>query len=123
MASGELTNVKGVGKSVANKLEGADIGSIEELAEVDLRSVDIEGLSSDHVARLRENAERYLEAQDTGELTLVEGLGPSAKGKLQDAGIKNIEDLASVDLRSKDVEGLSTENLQKLKRNAEYLLP
>lgn len=123
MASGELTNVKGVGKSVAKKLEGADIGSIEELANVDLRSVDIEGLSSDHVARLRGNAERYLEAQEKGDLTLVEGLGPSAKGKLEDAGIESIEELANVDLRSKDVEGLSTENLQKLKRNAEYLLP
>lgn len=123
MAKGDLTNVKGVGKSVADKLEGAGITTIEELSDVDLRSVDIEGLSSDHVARLRENANRYLDAQESGELTLVEGLGPSARDKLQNAGIKSIEDLASVDLRSKDVEGLSTENLQKLKRNAEYLLP
>jgi predicted RecB family nuclease len=122
-AAAELTSVKGVGQSVADKLEAAGITTIDDLAEVDLRSADIEGLSSDHVARLRENANRFLQAQDSGELTLVEGLGPSAQEKLEAAGIETIEELSEVDLRSKDVEGLSTENLQKLKRNAKYLLP
>lgn len=119
----DLKRVKGVGASAERKLKAAGVGNVGELAGVDLRSVDVAGLSSDHVAKLRDNAERYIEAQQSGDLTLVEGLGPSARDKLHAAGINSIDELAHVDLRSKDVPGLSTENLQKLKRNARYLLP
>jgi predicted RecB family nuclease len=119
----ELEDVKGVGSSAADKLEAAGIGSVETLSEADQRKVDIEGLSAEHVAQLRENARRLLEAVDSGDLTLVDGLGPSAADKLNAHGVERIADLVDLDLRSEDVEGLSTENLQKLKRNAEYLVP
>lgn len=119
----ELTNVKGVGASAASKLNDAGIETVEELAALDLRQQDVEGLSSENLANLRDNADRLLEAQDSGDLELVEGLGPSAKTKLQKAGVKTIEDLAEVDLRTADVEGLSTDHIQKLKRNARYLVP
>lgn len=116
--------MKGVGPSAKKKLTKAGIDSIEELSEVDLRQTDVEGLSSENIAQLRENAQRFLQAQDDrGDLDLVEGLGPSAAKKLQKAGIESIEQLAEVDLRQTDVEGLSTEHIQKLKRNARYLLP
>ncbi len=118
-----LQKVKGVGASAERKLKAAGVATVGELSTVDLRSLDVEGLSSDHVAKLRGNAERYIQAQEVDDLTLVDGLGPSARDKLHAAGIETLEDLAYVDLRSKDVEGLSTENLQKLKRNARYLLP
>ncbi len=119
----ELEDVKGIGPSAAKKLRNAGIESIDELIDVDLRSTDIEGLSSENVAQLRENAQRLLRAQDSGDLTLVEGLGPSAAEKLNNHGVKTIEELVDLDLRREDVEGLSTENLQKLKRNASYLIP
>lgn len=119
----DLETVKGVGASAAKKLRDAGIEDVEELSELDLRQVDVEGLSNTHLKKLRANAERFLEAQDSGDLTLVDGLGPSAAKKLNAAGVDSIEDLVELDLRSADVEGLSTENLQKLKRNAEYLLP
>lgn len=119
----ELEDVKGIGPSAAEKLRNADIESIDELIDVDLRSTDIEGLSSENVAQLRENAQRLLQAQDSADLTLVEGLGPSAAEKLNNHGVKTIEELVDLDLRREDVEGLSTENLQKLKRNASYLIP
>lgn len=119
----DLTQVKGVGPSAKKKLAKAGIESIEDLAEIDLRKTDVEGLSSENVAQLRENAERFLEARNSqANLTLVEGLGPSAEAKLKDAGISSIDDLAYIDLRKTDVEGLSTEHIQKLKRNARYLL-
>lgn len=119
----ELEDVKDVGDSAARKLRDAGIESIEELIEIDMRGTRIEGLSRDHVDKLRDNARRLLEAQETGDLTLVDGLGPSAASKLRDHGVETIEDLIELDLRSEDVEGLSTENLQKLKRNASYLVP
>lgn len=119
----DLETVKGVGASAAKKLRNAGIEDVDDLAEMDLRQVDIEGLSNRHLKKLRSNAERFLEAQGSDDLTLIDGLGPSAAKKLNDAGIESIEDLVELDLRSADVEGLSTENLQKLKRNAEYLLP
>lgn len=120
----ELTQVKGVGPSAKKKLESAGITSIEELAEIDLRKTDVEGLSSENIAQLRDNAERFLEAQDhPGRLSLVEGLGPSAEDKLKGGGVKTIDTLAEIDLRKTDIEGLSTEHIQKLKRNARYLLP
>jgi predicted RecB family nuclease len=119
----DLTNVKGVGESAASKLENAGIEAIEELAGLDLRTQDVDGLSSENLANLRDNAQRFLDAQETGDLELVEGLGPSAEQKLNNAGIETIGDLIEVDLRSTDVEGLSTEHIQKLKRNAQYLTP
>lgn len=119
----ELEDVKGIGASAASKLRAADVDSVEQLAELDLRGMNIEGLSSENVARLRDNARTLLEAVDSGDLTLVEGLGPSAAEKLADHGVDSIEELVELDLRSEDVEGLSTENLQKLKRNAAYLVP
>lgn len=119
----ELDDVKGIGPSAAKKLRNAGIESIDDLIAVDLRSTHIEGLSSENVAQLRENAERLIQAQKGGDLTLVEGLGPSAAKKLNKHGVKSIEDLVALDLRRDDVEGLSTENLQKLKRNASYLIP
>lgn len=116
--------MKGVGPSAKTKLKGAGIKTVEDLANVDLRKTDIEGLSSENVAQLRENANRYLAARnEAGDLTLVEGLGPSAADKLKHAGITSIEELAELDLRKADVEGLSTEHIQKLKRNARYLVP
>jgi len=119
----ELEDVKGVGPSAARKLRDAGIETIEELVEIDMRGTRIEGLSRDHVDKLRNNARRFLEARDSGDLTLVDGLGPSAASKLEAHGVETIEDLIQLDLRSEDVDGLSTENLQKLKRNAEYLVP
>lgn len=119
----ELEDVKGVGSSAADKLRDAGIETVEELVEIDLRGTDIEGLSRDHVDKLRNNARRLQQAQESGDLTLVDGLGPSAAGKLQAHGVETIEDLIELDLRAEDVEGLSTENLQKLKRNAKYLVP
>lgn len=120
----DLTQVKGVGPSAKRKLEAAGIKTVQDLSTVDLRKADIEGLSSENVAQLRENANRFLSARDdAGDLKLVEGLGPSAEQKLNAAGIKTIEELADLDLRKADVEGLSTEHIQKLKRNARYLVP
>lgn len=119
----KLTDVKGVGQSAAGKLGAAGIESVEDLAEIDLRGTDVTGLSAENVARLRDHARTLLEAVETGELTLVEGLGPSAADKLNAAGVKTIEQLIDLDLRGEDIEGLSTDNLQKLKRNAEYLVP
>lgn len=119
----ELTDVKGVGKSAESKLQAAGIETVEELSELDLRQKDVEGLSSENLANLRDNAIRLLQAQNDGGLELVEGLGPSAKRKLKKAGIDSISKLADVDLRSTDVEGLSTDHIQKLKRNARYLVP
>lgn len=119
----ELTDVKGVGESAASKLKAAGIETVEELSEVDLRQKDVEGLSSENLANLRENANRLLQAQSGGDLELVEGLGPSAKRKLRKAGIETIDELAEVDLRGTDVDGLSTDHIQKLKRNARYLVP
>lgn len=119
----ELEDVKGVGPSAARKLRDAGIESAEDLVDIDMRGTEIEGLSRDHVDKLRDNARRLLEAQGSGDLTLVDGLGPSAASKLEAHGVETIEDLTELDLRSEDVEGLSTENLQKLKRNAEYLVP
>jgi predicted RecB family nuclease len=89
---------------------------------LDLRTQDVDGLSSENLANLRDNAERLLEAQRAPDLLLVEGLGPSTKDKLHAAGVKTIDDLAGLDLRSADVDGLSTQHLQKLKRNARYLV-
>jgi predicted RecB family nuclease len=119
----ELEDIKGVGASAATKLRDTGIETVEELVEIDMRGRSIDGLSRDHVDKLRNNARRLLEAQETGDLTLVDGLGPSAAEKLNAHGVASIEDLIDLDLRSEDVEGLSTENLQKLKRNAEYLVP
>lgn len=117
----DLTDIKGIGPSAAKKLKDAGIKSIEELSELDLRQVDVEGLSNDNLSKLRRNANRFLEAQSAGDLKLVDGLGPSAEKKLKKAGVESIDDLLELDLRQRDVEGLSTENLQKLKRNARYL--
>jgi predicted RecB family nuclease len=119
----ELEDVKGVGSSAARKLRDAGVDSPQELVDIDMRGTTIEGLSRDHVDKLRDNARGLLEAQETGDLTLVDGLGPSAAEKLEGHGVESIEDLIALDLRSEDVEGLSTENLQKLKRNAKYLVP
>lgn len=120
----DLKQVKGVGPSAKQKLEAAGIETVQDLSTVDLRKNDIEGLSSENVAQLRENANRFLAARDdAADLTLVEGLGPSAENKLTAAGVKTIEDLADLDLRKADVDGLSTEHIQKLKRNARYLIP
>lgn len=118
----ELQNVKGVGPTAQKKLEKAGVRKIADLAELDLRTHDVDGLSKENLAKLRDNARRFLQAQKDGNLTLVEGLGPSAQRKLKKAGVKSIEDLVVLDLRSDSVEGLSTENIQKLKRNAQYLL-
>lgn len=119
----KLTDVKGVGESAAKKLQQAGVETVDELAEIDQRSTPVEGLSQSNVARLRDNARALLDAVDSGDLTLVDGLGPSAARKLSAVGIETIQDLLELDLRSADVEGLSTENLQKLKRNAAYLAP
>ncbi len=118
-----LTNVKGVGGSASRKLKRAGIETIEELAELDLRKKEVDGLSTENLAQLRDNASRFLQAQRTGDLSLVEGLGPSARKKLFEAGVKDIHALAELDLRKQTVNGLSTNHLQKLKRNARYLLP
>lgn len=119
----QLEDVKGIGSSAADKLRAAGVKSIQDLIEIDMRGRDIDGLSRDHVAKLRENARRLREAQQSKDLTLVDGLGPSAAEKLNAHGIETIQDLVELDLRAEDVEGLSTENLQKLKRNAHYLIP
>jgi predicted RecB family nuclease len=119
----ELKDVKGVGRSAASKLRAAGIETVDELAELDLRRRDVDGLSSQNLTSLRDNAQRLLEAREDGGLELVEGLGPSARRKLEDAGVETIDDLANLDLRTADVEGLSTDHVQKLKRNARYLVP
>lgn len=118
----ELSDVKGVGPSAARKLRQAGVTTVEDLAELDLRKQTIAGLSSENLASLRENAQRFLRAQEANDLTLVEGLGPSARRKLKAAGVASIEELAQLDLRKTEVRGLSTEHLQKLKRNARYLV-
>jgi predicted RecB family nuclease len=119
----DLTAVKGVGASAQRKLKAAGIETIEHLAELDLRKVDIVGLSADHLAQLRDSAQRFLAAQQKrGDLSLVQGLGPSSRRKLEESGIATIEALANLDLRKTDVDGLSTEHLQRLKRAARYLL-
>jgi predicted RecB family nuclease len=114
--------VKGVGVSAQRKLKAAGVETVEQLADLDLRKVDIVGLSADHLAQLRDAAQRFLAAQKKSDLSLVEGLGPSARRKLEDAGIGTIEALANLDLRKTDVDGLSTQHLQRLKRAARYLL-
>lgn len=119
----DLSNIKGVGPSAAKKLKKAGIKTVDDLATLDLRSTEVPGLSNDNLKKLRGNANRFLTAQKNGDLTLIDGLGPSAAKKLEKAGVKNIGDLVELDLRQTDVEGLSTENIQKLKRNAQYLLP
>lgn len=119
----KLTDVKGVGVSAARKLERVGVRSVGELAELDLRSVAIDGLSPAHIAYLRDSARRFLEAQKRPDLTLVEGLGPSARRKLERAGVTTVDQLADLDLRTRTIPGLSTAHLQKLKRNARYLLP
>lgn len=98
------------------------MGTVEALAELDLRRCKVEGLSTEHLDHLRSNAQRFLQAQAEPDLTLVDGLGPSARRKLEKAGIKTIPGLANLDLRKRDVPGLSTSHLQKLKRNARYLV-
>lgn len=118
----ELSDVKGVGPSAARKLRQAGVTTVEGLAELDLRKQAVDGLSSENLATLRENAQRFLKAQQANDLTLVEGLGPSARRKLKAAGIETIDALAQLDLRKTEVEGLSTEHVQKLKRNARYLV-
>lgn len=118
-----LEDVKGVGASAARKFREAGVDTVEDLAELDLRGTSVSRLSSQNVAQLRDRAQRLLRAVETGDLTLVEGLGPVAARKLKAAGVETIEDLVDLDLRAQDVEGLSTENIQRLKRNATYLLP
>jgi predicted RecB family nuclease len=118
----DLEDVKGVGESAASKLRAAGIETVEELSELDLRQRTVDGLSSENLASLRDNARRLLDAQEAPDLVLVEGLGPSTKDKLHAAGVKTIHDLAELDLRSVDVDGLSTDHVQKLKRNARYLV-
>lgn len=54
---------------------------------------------------------------------LVDGLGPSTAEALEEAGVGSIEELVELDLRSVEVDGLSAEHLQRLKRNAAYLDP
>lgn len=119
----DLSKIKGVGPSAAKKLKKAGIKTVDDLAGIDLRSASVEGLSNDNLQKLRDNAKRFLTAQKNGDLTLVDGLGPSAAKKLKKAGVTTIDDLVELDLRKADVSGLSTDNIQKLKRNAEYLLP
>lgn len=119
----DLQDVKGVGPSAASKLRAAGIDTVERLAQIDLRAARVAGLSSENVARLRTNARCLLRAcNGDGDLTLVEGLGASAANKLRAAGVDSIEDLVELDLRRHDVEGLSTENVQRLKRNARFLV-
>lgn len=116
--------MKGVGPSAKSKLEAAGVETVEELAGVDLRTTDVVGLSSENMGQLRDNAQRFLAAREDGtDLTLVDGLGPSAEAKLNAAGVETLDDLAQLDLRATDVEGLSTGHVQKLKRNVAYLLP
>lgn len=117
----KLVDVKGVGESAAQKLRASGIETVDELADLDLRSQQVNGLSTENLTALRGNAARLLEARRTGELALVPGLGPSAESKLNAAGIKSIEDLVELDLRKNGVEGLSAENLQRLRREASYL--
>lgn len=118
----KLTDVKGVGQSAAGKLGAAGITTVEKLAEIDLRQTNITGLSNHHIATLRDNAQKLLQAQQhPTDLTLVQGLGPSARDKLQAAGIKTIDQLTELDLRTHEIDGLSTDNLQKLKHNARHL--
>lgn len=119
----DLEDVKGVGESATDKLRKAGIDTVEALSELDLRRQDVDGLSSENLASLRDNAQRLLDARKAPDLLLVEGLGPSAKDKLHTAGVKTIDDLAHLDLRSADIDGLSTDHVQKLKRNARYLVP
>jgi len=119
----KLTAVKGVGQSAAGNLGAAGIETVEQLANIDQRDTDVTGLSGESVARLRDNARTLLEAVETGERALVEGLSPSAAQKLNAAGIETIDDLVSLDLRSASVDGLSTETVQKMKRNVEFLQP
>ena len=118
-----LQDVKGVGPSAARKLERAGVRTPQELARLDLRTTAVSGLTAGHLSALREAARRHLSALLAPDLTLVEGLGPSARRKLERAGISTIEQLAAVDLRRHGIEGLSTPHLQRLKRNARYLLP
>lgn len=117
-----MDQVKGVGDSAAAKLRSAGIETVEQLSRLDLRRQEVDGLSSENLANLRDNAQRLLRARNAGSLELVEGLGPSAQQKLEAAGVKTIEDLAEIDLRTANVEGLSTSHVQKLKRNARYLV-
>lgn len=118
----DQSNVKGVGASVARKLKRIGVTAVEELAILDQRAVRVPGLSPDHVALLRRNARRYLEARRTRDLRFVQGLGPSAVRKLESVGVRTIEELLELDLRSARIPGLSTAHLQRARWSARYLL-
>lgn len=117
-----LEEVKGIGPSSASKLRASGISNVEDLATLDLRNGGVQGLSKDHLDHLRANARKVLEAQQTPELTLVDGIGPATATKLEAVGVASIEKLAGIDLRVDDVPGLSTRRLQRLKREARRLV-
>lgn len=117
-----LEEIKGVGPSAASKLRASGISSVEELATIDLRNGGVTGLSKDHLGHLRANARKVLEARDSPELTLVDGIGPATAAKLEAAGVERLETLADLDMRIEDVPGLSTPRLQRLKRQARRLV-
>lgn len=117
-----LEEIKGVGPAAATKLRASGIASVEQLAELDLRNGTVEGLSKDHLCRLRRRARALIEAREIPGLTLVDGIGPSTAAKLDAAGVGSLESLAELDLRKDEVPGLSTPRLQRLKREARRLV-
>ncbi len=118
-----LEDVKGIGPSAAAKLVAAGVKTIADLAGLDLRKTTVRGLSSENLTTLRENAQRLLDVRkDPSRLERVPGLGPSAARKLRAVDIVTIHDLAQLDLRAQEVHGLSTEHLQRLRREAIFLV-
>lgn len=118
-----LEDVKGIGPSAAAKLVDAGVETVADLADLDLRKTTVRGLSAENLSTLRGNAHRLLDVrEDPSRLERVPGLGPSAARKLRAVDITTVPNLADLDLRAQDVHGLSTEHLQRLKREAVYLL-
>ena len=102
-AAQELTDVEGIGPTYAGRLRDAGIGRLTALAAATPKTVADAADATDTqaerwIASARELLERGGASGDVGlALERVDGIGPTYAGRLRQAGVRRLSDLAEAD--------------------------
>ncbi|PKK86238.1 MAG: hypothetical protein CVT48_01975 [Thermoplasmata archaeon HGW-Thermoplasmata-1] len=114
----ELTRIRGVGPTIAEKLTDAGIASVEDARKMDIgKTAAKTGLKEERLKKFKSLAMGLHVLSD------LKGIGATYEEKLAKAGVCEIHELAAADIKSlAKKSSITEESLQKWSREAKNLI-
>jgi len=120
----ELTEIDGVGDSLAKKLKRNGFTYISDVADEPTQNLaQIDGIGPQRAEELK-NAAATADRPDFEELTDIDGIGPSVARKLKDAGIRDPHELRGKSQTALTaIDGIGPQRAARIRADVEFEAP